>query len=210
VPSGIRLWSGALKKLDEEPERRSAAKPRSFRCGFARGAGQYSIAVAVRAVRGRCQRVGQCRVLRRSIVLPVHRIGLVSLGLTLGLGFSAVSADVVAVVSAKSSLTTLSKNQLMDIFFGKRTSFPDGSPAVPIDQTEGSAVRDEFYSSIAGMSPAQVKAFWAKIIFTGRGQPPKTVATSLEAKKLLIANPNTISYIDQSLVDSSVRVVIVP
>jgi len=156
------------------------------------------------------KRVGHCRVLKRSIVLHARRIGLVSLGLTLGLALNAVSADVVAVVSSKSPITTLSKNQLMDVFFGKRTSFPDGSPAVPIDQTEGSAVRDEFYSRIAGMSPAQVKAFWAKIIFTGRGQPPKTVATSLEAKKLLAANPNTISYIDQSLVDGSVRVVLVP
>jgi hypothetical protein len=60
------------------------------------------------------------------------------------------------------------------------------------------------------MSAAQVKAFWSKIIFTGRGQPPKTVATSREAKQLLVASPNAISYIDQSLVDSSVRVVFTP
>jgi ABC-type phosphate transport system substrate-binding protein len=143
-------------------------------------------------------------------VLHVHRIGLVGLSLTVGLGISAVSADVVAVVSSKSPVTTLSKNQILDIFLGKRTSFPDGSSAVPIDQTEGSAVRDEFYSKMAGMSPPQVKAFWSKIIFTGRGQPPKTVASSLEAKKLLVANLNAISYIDQSLVDSSVRVVLAP
>lgn len=143
-------------------------------------------------------------------MLHVHRIGLVGLTLTVGLGISAVSADVVAVVSSKSPVTTLSKNQILDIFLGKRTSFPDGSSAVPIDQTEGSAVRDEFYSKMAGMSPPQVKAFWSKIIFTGRGQPPKTVASSLEAKKLLVANPNAISYIDQSLVDNSVRVVLAP
>jgi ABC-type phosphate transport system substrate-binding protein len=135
---------------------------------------------------------------------------LVSVGLILGLGVSAVSADVVAVVSSKSPITTLSKNQVMDIFLGKRTSYPDGSLAVPIDQTEGSTARDEFYNRTAGMSPAQVKAFWSKIIFTGRGQPPKTVTSSLEAKKLLIASPNAISYIDQSLVDSSVRVVLAP
>jgi ABC-type phosphate transport system substrate-binding protein len=135
---------------------------------------------------------------------------LVSLGLVLGLGAGAVSADVVAVVSSKSPIATLSKNQVMDIFLGKRTSFPDGTSAVPIDQTEGSVVRDEFYSRMAGMSPPQVKAFWSKIIFTGRGQPPKTVATSLEAKQLLVGNPNAISYIDQSLVDSSVRVVLAP
>jgi len=60
------------------------------------------------------------------------------------------------------------------------------------------------------MSPPQVKAFWSKIIFTGRGQPPKTVASSLEAKKLLVANLNAISYIDQSLVDATLRVVLAP
>lgn len=153
---------------------------------------------------------GQSRALKRPIVVAIHRIALASVGLALGLAVSAVSADVVAVVSSKSPVTTLSKNQLMDIFLGKRTSFPDGSSAVPIDQTEGSAVRDEFYSRIAGMSPPQVKAFWSRIIFTGRGQPPKTVATSLEAKKLLLANPNAISYIDQSLVDGTLRVVLAP
>jgi ABC-type phosphate transport system substrate-binding protein len=140
----------------------------------------------------------------------VHRIGLGSLALTVGLGISAVSADIVAVVSSKSPITTLSKNQVMDIFLGKRTRFPDGSSAVPIDQTEGSAARDEFYTRIADMSAAQVKAFWSKIIFTGRGQPPKTVAAGVEAKKVLLGNPNAIGYIDQNLVDSSVRVVLAP
>jgi hypothetical protein len=98
----------------------------------------------------------------------------------------------------------------MDIFFGRRTRFPDGSVAVPIDQSEGSAARIEFYSKFADMSPAQVKAFWAKIIFTGRGQSPKTVATGVEAKKALVASPNAITYIDQSMVDDSVRVVLAP
>jgi ABC-type phosphate transport system substrate-binding protein len=134
----------------------------------------------------------------------------VAVALGLGLGVGAVSADVVAVVSSKSPITTLNKSQVTDIFMGKRTRFPDGSSAVPIDQSEGSAARDAFYARIADMSPAQVKAFWSKAIFTGRGQPPRTVATSLEAKKALVANPNAIGYIDQSLVDSSVRVVLTP
>jgi ABC-type phosphate transport system substrate-binding protein len=138
------------------------------------------------------------------------RIALVSLVFTLSLGFRVVNADVVAVVSSKSPITTLSKSQVIDIFLGKRTRLPDGSSAVPIDQVEGSAARDEFYGRFAAMSAAQLKAFWAKIIFTGRGQPPMAVPTSIEAKKLLLANPNAISYIDQSLVDSSLRVVLAP
>jgi hypothetical protein len=146
----------------------------------------------------------------RSIVQCIYRIGLMSLACTLCLGVSAVCADIVAVVSSQSPIATLSKNQVIDIFLGRRTRFPDGSTAIPIDQAEGSAARVEFYTRFADMSPAQVKAFWSKIIFTGRGQPPKTVASSLEAKKLLIADSSTIGYIDRSLVDSSVRVVLAP
>lgn len=146
----------------------------------------------------------------RTVAPQIFRIALAALACTLSLNTSVVRADVVAVVSAKSQITTLSKNQVMDIFLGKRTRFPDGSSAIPIDQAQGSPARDEFYTRLAAMSPAQVKAFWARIIFTGRGQPPRTVATGLEAKKLLVAEPNTISYIDQSLVDSSVRVVLAP
>jgi hypothetical protein len=140
----------------------------------------------------------------------MQRVGLATIALTFGLSMSGASADVVAVVSSKSSITTLSKNQVMEIFLGKRTRFPDGSSAVPIDQTEGSVARDEFYSRFADMSPAQVKAYWSKIIFTGRGQPPRAAADGVEAKKLVIANLSAISYIDRSLVDSSLRVVLAP
>jgi ABC-type phosphate transport system substrate-binding protein len=118
-------------------------------------------------------------------------------------------ADQVAVVSAKSPITTLSKSQVADIFLGKTTRFPDGSQAVPIDQSEGTSARDEFYTWIAGKSAAQMKAYWSRIIFTGRGQPPKAVASSSETKRLVVANRNAIGYIDPKLVDDTVRVVTV-
>ena len=133
----------------------------------------------------------------------VHRLCCVAsavLACALSLHTGVVRADVVAVVSAKSEITTLTKTQVLDIFLGKRTRFPDGSPAIPIDQAEGSAARAEFYTWLVAMSPAQLKTFLGRgIIFTGRGQLPKTVATGQEAMKLLIAEPNTIGYIEQSL-----------
>jgi hypothetical protein len=114
----------------------------------------------------------------------------------------------VVVVSAKSSVTTLSAVQIVDIFLGRRTRFPDGSAAVPIDQSEGTTARADFYARFADMSPAQLKSYWSKIIFTGRGQPPIAVATGVETKRLLLANPRTIGYLDQSMVDNTVRVVL--
>jgi ABC-type phosphate transport system substrate-binding protein len=130
--------------------------------------------------------------------------------LTFSLGIGVAHADVVAVVSAKNPNTSLSKNQIADIFLGKAARFPDGSLAVPVDLTEGAALRNEFYLKLTGKSAAQLKTHWSKIIFTGRGQPPKAVADSAEIIKLLATNTNGIGYIEQDKVDSSVKVVLSP
>jgi hypothetical protein len=97
-----------------------------------------------------------------------------------------------------------------DIFLGKTVRFPDGTLAVPIDQAEGSPARDEFYATFTGKSPVQIKSHWTKIIFTGRGQPPKAVANSTEVRQLLAANSQAISYIERSAVDSSVKILVQP
>ena len=129
------------------------------------------------------------------------------IGLALSLTSGAALGDVVAVVSAKSSVTALSKSQLADIFLGKTHRFPDGAQAVPIDQAEGSTARDEFYDKVAGRSAAQLKAYWSRIIFTGRGQPPPTVSSTIEMRKRISENPAAIGYLDRAMVDDSVRVV---
>jgi ABC-type phosphate transport system substrate-binding protein len=126
--------------------------------------------------------------------------------LLLSLALPATAQEVVAVVSSRSPVTALNSTQVADIFLGRSTRFPDGTQAVPIDQAEESELRDRFYTTYAGKSPSQVKAHWAKIIFTGRGQPPRQVSNSQEAKKAIADNPQAIGYIDARLVDTSVRV----
>ncbi len=114
--------------------------------------------------------------------------------------------EVVPVVPAGSPVATLSRAQVADIFLGKTNRFPDGSVAVPIDLAEGSAARDEFYARFTGKSPAQVNAHWSKIVFTGRGRPPRVAASEAELKKQLAENPGAIGYLDSALVDRKLRV----
>jgi ABC-type phosphate transport system substrate-binding protein len=139
----------------------------------------------------------------------VRRCAFLGLALSILLG-GTVMADVVAVVSSKNPLASLTKAQVADIFLGKTARFPDGTLAVPIDQEEGSAARDEFYATFTGKSPAQIKSHWTKIIFTGRGQPPLAASNSAEVRRLLAENPRAISYIERSAVDSSVKVLLQP
>ncbi|HLZ34190.1 MAG TPA: hypothetical protein VKP13_09235 [Nitrospira sp.] len=119
-------------------------------------------------------------------------------------------ADVVVVVSAKSAVKSLTAEQVTKIFLAKVGTFPNGQSALPIDQPEGSAARDEFYTKVAHKSPSQLTAYWAKIIFTGNGRPPKLLTDNLAVRKAVAGNPSAIGYIDKSAVNRSVRVVLAP
>lgn len=128
-------------------------------------------------------------------------------GLLLGLVAAAAPAEVVVVVSADNPVESLSRVQLTDIYLGRLNRFPNGDAVVPIDQRESSPAHDEFYSRYLDQSPAQIKAHWSKLIFTGRGQPPRAVSGGEAAAELVAGNPNAIGYLDAELVDERLRVV---
>ncbi|HYD79943.1 MAG TPA: phosphate ABC transporter substrate-binding protein [Paucimonas sp.] len=120
----------------------------------------------------------------------------------------AACAEVVVIVSNKNPLTVLSVEQVSDIFLGKTASFPDGTAAVPIDQIESSTLRQEFYVKTTGKTAQLLKAYWSKMIFTGRGEPPREIADSASIRKLVADNPHFIGYVERAAVDASVKVVL--
>jgi ABC-type phosphate transport system substrate-binding protein len=127
-------------------------------------------------------------------------------GIFLFIAVSVVNAEVVAVVSASNPLTELSTAEIVDIFLGKSSRFPDGGVAIPIDQPENSAAREEFYLRYARKSAVEMKMHWSKLIFTGRGQPPRVLQDASAIKALLADNPAAIGYLDRSQVDDTVTV----
>jgi ABC-type phosphate transport system substrate-binding protein len=125
--------------------------------------------------------------------------------LLLALGSVTAAADVVVVVSPRNPLSSMTRRQVADIFLGKSQRFPDGRLAVPFDQAAGSAVQTQFYLLVDDKRAAEIKAYWAKMIFTGRGQPPATVGDDKQMKQALAAQPNAIGYLDRQAVDDSVK-----
>lgn len=112
------------------------------------------------------------------------------------------SAETVVIVSAKNPATRMFSEQASQFFLGKSTMF------TPIDQAEGSTIRNEFYQKVADKDAAQVKALWSKLVFTGKATMPKEYKTSAEVKKAVADDPKAIGYIDKSAVDDSVKVIL--
>lgn len=119
------------------------------------------------------------------------------------------AADLVVVVSAHNPTTSLRADQVAAIFLGQAARFPDGAEAVPLDQPVGSALHQQFYARVTGMTPALLKAHWSKMVFTGRGLPPRDVPDSAAARKAVAENTSLIGYIERAALDASVRPVLV-
>ena len=117
-----------------------------------------------------------------------------------------LAGPLAVVVSANSNAPKLSTEQVSAIFMGTVKSFPNGDKAIPVDQSAGSPPYSQFYNQVAGRSDAQVKAYWSRMVFTGKGSPPQDGGDAAAVKKLIASNPNLVGYIDADLVDGSVKV----
>ena len=115
-------------------------------------------------------------------------------------------AGVAVVAGAKSPASKLSADQVAQLYLAKSTTLPGAGTVVLLDQSEGAAVRDAFYEKATGKNPAQIKALWSRLVFSGAAQAPKTMSSGAEVKKAVAANPDAIGYIDSSEVDASVKV----
>lgn len=119
-------------------------------------------------------------------------------------------AQVVVIISAKSPISKLTAEQVSQIFLGQSKTYYTGAMAEPVDHSEGAAARNEFYQKVLGKSAAQLKAHWAKLSFSGAGQPPKALPDDKAVVKLVAENPKYIGYVDKAAVDASVKVVLAP
>ena len=128
------------------------------------------------------------------------------MAVALGMASTAAHAQVVVIISTKNPISKLTADQVTQIFLGEAKTFYSGGMAVPLDLSEGGA-KATFYEKVMGKSPAQLKAYWSKMTFSGRAQPPESLADPKSLVKKVAENPKYIGYVDKSAVNPSVKIV---
>jgi hypothetical protein len=125
----------------------------------------------------------------------VHKFASMLLALS---ALSAHAGDLVVI--GNPAALTLSKEQVADVFLGK-------SPALtPVDQPEAAPARAEFYKAVTGRDLAQIKAVWSRLVFAGKGEPPKEFPDAAAVRKAVAADPKKVGYVSKSAVDGTVKV----
>ncbi len=133
---------------------------------------------------------------------------LLGIALLVSASTFAQAGDLVVIVSARSSIEALRPDQVAAIFLGQSARFPDGALATALDQPIGTQERNQFYLRVTGKTPALLKAHWSKLVFTGRGQPPRELQDSAAVRRAVADDTGLIGYIDRQALDPSVRQVL--
>ncbi|MER2490982.1 hypothetical protein [Catenovulum sediminis] len=120
---------------------------------------------------------------------------------------SYVCAELVLIVHPENPVDSLELTHVVDIYTGRYVAFPNGTSAEPIDLPNSSQDKADFYKKATGLSLAKISSYWARLKFTGRYMPPTELATASEVVNFVAKNPKAIGYVEESEVDSSVKVV---
>jgi hypothetical protein len=126
-----------------------------------------------------------------------RRLGFIAV---LAIAAQARAGEIVVVMG--SGAASLTKDQVNSIYLGSKNDLK------PMDMPESNPIREAFYKKATDRAPAQVKAVWSRLVFTGQGQPPKELADAAAIKKAVAADPKAVGYIDKADVDASVKVVL--
>ena len=116
-----------------------------------------------------------------------------------------VFADVVIIANKGVGVESISAKEAKKIWLAKTKSIA-GTSVKLADLPKGNASRDHFYSTIVKKSEKKLKAYWAKIVFAGKGTPPKILASDAEVVSWVASTPGALGYVDSAAADDSVKV----
>jgi ABC-type phosphate transport system substrate-binding protein len=116
-------------------------------------------------------------------------------------------AELVVVVNANSSVEHLSREEVINIFMGRYRKLPDGNTVQPLDNKGESPDRQNFYKKLLNKSLAEINAYWARLIFSGRTSPPLPLDTSSQILEKVAHDPTAIGYVERNNVNGKVKVV---
>lgn len=114
------------------------------------------------------------------------------------IGYSENSETTIVVIgNKKAPVEQINSELATQIFLKQIRTWNNGETIQPIDLKEGSPMRNEFYRKVIKRSPAQLRAYWARQVFTGMGSPPKQVDSVDKLNAIVIKKSNAVGYVDK-------------
>jgi ABC-type phosphate transport system substrate-binding protein len=139
----------------------------------------------------------------------VKEIKYIFLFLSVFLAYSPESraeSQIAVIVHPQSRMTSIKKNDLVQIFLRKISQVTTGESISPRDQAAGDS-KAVFYRHFFDSSLDEIHDYWIREVYRGGSRPPAWSQTKndVEMRSYIASNPNTIGYIQRSFLNSSVK-----
>ena len=131
------------------------------------------------------------------------------IGMLVMLSAAAAGADEPAfrvVVHRDNPMTSITRAELSAIYMKRMRNWRDGRAIVPVDQPSSSRARELFSRAVHGKNVAYVTRYWQRLIFSGRGIPPRQLQGDAAVLALVKNNRDAIGYIAPETPTNGVKV----
>ncbi|MER2555330.1 MAG: hypothetical protein ABTQ28_18910 [Thauera sp.] len=113
--------------------------------------------------------------------------------------------ELVVIAHRDSAIATLSREQASHLFLGRVKLLPSGAR---VNVVEVEPLRELFYRRLVGRDIAEINAYWARLQFSGRTQPPLRVVDAAAATAVVVRDPDAIAFIEGAALDARTRVLL--
>ncbi len=106
------------------------------------------------------------------------------------------SGVTVVIINSSNPTEGLPRQSVRKLFLKKIKKWDGWNQSVlPVDQRSNSEQRHQFTDVVHRMRVRSVKEYWTRMIFSGRGAPPKELGSDLAVIAFVAKNPGAIGYV---------------
>lgn len=114
--------------------------------------------------------------------------------------------EFVIIVSPQTHVDKITQKELENIFLAKTRRLPDGTRAHPVE-LGATDLKTSFYRIVADKSEVELRSYWATMLFTGTGEPPRQFRAIDTLIDYVISHPGAIAYICKEAAKDKVKIV---
>lgn len=126
--------------------------------------------------------------------------------LMIGAASAQETASFKIIVNPTNGISSLTKEQISDLFLKKMTQWENGRKALPVDQVTSSSIREKFSKEIHDKSVTAINSYWRQKIFSGRDVPPPEKSSDADVLAYIAENADAVGYVSANAPIDKVKV----
>lgn len=126
--------------------------------------------------------------------------------LMIGAASAQETASFKIIVNPTNDISSMTKEQVSELFLKKITQWENGRKALPVDQVTSSPIREKFSKEIHDKSVTAINSYWRQKIFSGRDVPPPEKSSDADVLAYIAENADAVGYVSANAPIDKVKV----